>query len=70
MIDRARVSEILTAKAEIETALEDRGFLLDPQSRAALGWVLKSLIEDDGYSPETAAARILEMHQPQYKKAA
>lgn len=70
MIDRARVCLLLETKDRIERALAERGVVLDPQARDAIGWTLKSLTEDDGYDLGTAADRILEIHRVALSRAA
>jgi hypothetical protein len=62
-MDYARVCSLLEAKQEIESTLRERGVELDAQARASIGWALKALVEDDGYSLETAVERILEIHR-------
>ena len=62
-MDRARIREVLEAKERIERTLLDRGVELDGQGRDSIGWALKALVEDEGYSLETAVHRILEVHR-------
>jgi hypothetical protein len=69
-MDYARVCSLLEAKQEIESTLRERGVELDAQARASIGWALKALVEDDGYSLETAVERILEIHRTALANAA
>lgn len=62
-MDYARVCSLLEAKQEIENTLLERAVELDAQARASIGWALKALVEDDGYSLETAVERILEIYR-------
>jgi len=54
-----RIRELLQAKADIEATLQDQGIALDPQERAAIGWVLKSQVECEGCAIDEAAAQVI-----------
>jgi len=69
-MDHARVCALLEAKKRIEHTLLDRGVELSGQGRDSIGWALKALVEDEGYSVETAVQRILEVHRKAMANAA
>jgi hypothetical protein len=58
-----RIRELLQAKAKIEAALETDGIALDPQARAAIGWVLKSQVECEGCAIDEAAAQVIAVYK-------
>jgi hypothetical protein len=69
-MDHARVCALLDAKERVERTLLERGVELDGRGRDSIGWALKALVEDDGYSLETAVQRILEVHRKAMAHAA
>jgi|EndMetStandDraft_5_1072996.scaffolds.fasta_scaffold3227428_1 hypothetical protein len=58
-----RARSMLAAKDSIERTLIERGVELDAQGRESIGWALKALTEDDGFSLDAAVHRILDVHR-------
>ena len=69
-MDHARACQLLEAKDHIERTLTERGVVLDAEARTSLGWALKWLTEEDGYSVETASKKILEVYRRSFADAA
>jgi hypothetical protein len=61
---------MLAAKDSIERTLIERGVELDAQGRDSIGWALKALTEDDGFSLDGAVHRILDVHRRAIANAA
>jgi hypothetical protein len=54
---------MLEAKESVERTLLERGVELDARGRDSIGWALKALVEDDGFSIDGAVNRILDVQR-------